>query len=147
MVYDTLNRMIASVDVKGQTTSHSFDSQGLETLRQHADGSCVTSVYDTLRRRTQVQDSTGTYTSAYDANSSLISWNAPSHPGGQPLTWAYDANDNRIQRQTPWGLFNYGFDARDQMVSLAVSSFARKWFFVTFGATLTGRQVSLSKQW
>ena len=119
MAYDDLNRMISSTDAKGQTTLYDFDSRGLEIGRQYADGTLVTRVYDVLQRLVLVQDATGSYTFAYDANSNLISQNAPSHPEGLPLTWLYDANDNRVQSQTPWGVFTQGYDARDLMVSLA----------------------------
>ena len=80
---------------------------------------CATSVYNSLRQLTNVQDSVGLYTMSYDLLDRLLTTNAPGHPNGLPVSYGYDENSNRTTMGTPWGLFTYGFDPRDQMQTMA----------------------------
>ena len=85
--YDAAGQQNLRIDARGNRTTYAYSSVGQLTSRRYPNGTRATFSYDTIGNRTLMADSTGRYTSTFDAVGQTTSVSAP---GNRRSTFTYD---------------------------------------------------------
>jgi len=115
--YDDAGQLSAITDAKGQTVQFTYDANGQLTLIDYpAPDADISFTYDSLGRRTDMQDGIGTTVWDYDALS------RPGHitdPFDNVVGYEYDALGNQTALHYPDGkTVNYTYDLNNFLISV-----------------------------
>lgn len=111
--YDALGNTATRLDPKGQLVRYEYDIRRL-TAVVLADGTRETFGFDSLGRRTSIQNSEVSRSYAYDGSGRLAQ--VTDHTLGQSIGYEYDANGNRTAMIGPFGRVSLLYDAKNRLV-------------------------------
>jgi RHS repeat-associated protein len=120
--YDLAGLLTARTNGRGIVTTYTYDANhNLLTTRHTGSTPGVTNTYDAHNRLVEIRDGVGTYLFAYDANSSLLSFDGPW--AGDTITYAYSALGQRTnliaQGSQPAG---YDYDALNRLTRVRLGA-------------------------
>jgi RHS repeat-associated protein len=116
LVFDGASQPVVRIDGRGFRVSQVFDNAGQLTGNRYPDGSRVSQIFDAVGNRRVLADSTGRYTTTFDA---LNRGHVVVNPALKTITVTWDGAGRRRTMTNPdGGITTYQWSKRDQCTSL-----------------------------
>jgi YD repeat-containing protein len=113
IAYDAADRQDLRIDARGNRTTYTHNANDQPTGRSYPNGTRATFVYDSVGNRITMQDTTGAYTTTFDA---LDRKQTVTNPADKTITYAYDEIGLRAQVTiSDAGVTTYSYSANGQV--------------------------------